>query len=683
MTLRRRLFLLVTTILVIGLPSTAGVFAYVSWQSVLQRTESEGTLIAQTLAQSVTFIQQVPAVINQIVDKEVRTQADMVAQLTQLARRKNASAEDINRALRTIAANNGIPEIWVSDARGNPLFWSLDDIDARIAVDSGLTLLPVFKPLLQGQQFSVSSDLQIRDLDHRELYYGAVATPDRQGMALIARLPSRANRIIHSVGLKRMVETVLSAAQIDTIWIFDSQLEPLAATSDPRTNTTTHLSEAERSFVEAVISTSAPASYLENSGFHNALFQQAFLYVAAPIFGADGLPNGAALMRLPVNMAAEMNSLLRVGGGMTIALLLLGMTLALPFLNRIVRPLSQLTLQTHRLVEHNFDPDQEMHAELLKVSENRKDEVGYLGNALYSMVTTLKTYIADLKATTAAKERIEGEMSAARDIQMGMLPRVFGSPPDARFDLHALLVPAKAVGGDLFDFFPLDERRLFFLIGDVSDKGVPAALFMAVTKTLFTVEAKRDSSSVAGIMERVNRTLCENNPEGMFVTVFAGILDLDSGEITCSDGGHELPFVLRRNGRSDMLAKKKGGLVLGFVADSVYRDDVIRLQPGEALVVYTDGVTEAMNSEHELFKEERLGTTLDAISDACTARTIIAKVIDAVRTFVGGHPQSDDITLLALRWQGAAGNEPAAVAEETLPAGAGDGTRASVLGGNA
>lgn len=179
-------------------------------------------------------------------------------------------------------------------------------------------------------------------------------------------------------------------------------------------------------------------------------------------------------MRLPANMEAELYLLLTIGGGVTVVMLLPGMALALPFLNRIVRPLARLTVQTHRLVAHHFDPDQEMHAELLKVSENRKDEVGYLGNALYSMVTTLKTHIADLKATTAAKERIEGEMSAARAIQMGMLPRSFGLPaPGARFDLHAVLEPAKAVGGDLFDFFPLDEHRLFFLIGDVSDKGWP------------------------------------------------------------------------------------------------------------------------------------------------------------------------------------------------------------------
>ncbi len=652
MTLRRRLFLLVTTIIAIGLPSAAGVFAYVSWHSVLERTKRDGTVIAQTLAQSVTFIQLVPVAIDKIIDGNVRTQADIVAQFTQLARKEGTPAQDINYALRTIAARNAIPEIWVTDTHGKPLFWSLDHIDSNIAADSGLTLQPAFRPLLDGLLFSVSTDLQHRPLDQQQLYYGAVATPDRKGMALIGRLPSRANEIIRSIGLKRMVDTVLSAALIDTIWIFNDRLEPLAVSSVAGNDGNNSLSDAERAFVETVIRTSAPASYLEKSTFHNALFQHALLYVAAPIFGADGLPNGAALMRLPVNMEAEMHALLTVGGGVTAVLLLLAMAMALPFLNRIVRPLSCLTLQTRRLVEQNFDPDHEMHAELLKISENRRDEVGYLGNALYSMVTTLKAYIADLKATTAAKERIEGEMSAARDIQMGMLPRTFGLPPDARFDLHAVLEPAKAVGGDLFDFFLLDERRLFFLIGDVSDKGVPAALFMAMSKTLFTVEAKRDSSSVAAIMERVNRSLCENNPEGMFVTVFAGILDLENGDISCSDGGHELPFALRTDGRAEMLEKKNGGLVLGFVADTVYRNEIIRLQPGEALVIYTDGVTEAMNAEHALFKEERLGETLTAIPHACAAHTIIEQVMGAVRAFVGGHPQSDDITLLALRWHG-------------------------------
>ena len=137
MTLRRRLFLFVSTLIAIGLPSAGVVFAYVSWLSVLERTERDGILIAQTLAQSVTFIQQVPTALEQIIDQNVRTQADIVAQLTHLAQRQKTSALEINRALRTIAVRNGIPEVWVTDASGKPLFWSLDDIDASIASTRG------------------------------------------------------------------------------------------------------------------------------------------------------------------------------------------------------------------------------------------------------------------------------------------------------------------------------------------------------------------------------------------------------------------------------------------------------------------------------------------------------------------------------------------------------------------
>jgi serine phosphatase RsbU (regulator of sigma subunit) len=652
MTLRRRLFLFVTLIIAIGLPSAAGVFAYVSWQSVLQRTERDGTLVAQLLAQSVSLIQQVPVAIQEIIGSDVRAQADIVARLTQIARQRKASAPEINQALRNIAANNSIPEIWVTDARGAPVFWSLDDINATIGIDSGLTLRPAFRPLLEGRRFSVFTDLQRRELDGREFHYGGVVMPDRNGMVLIARPPARVNQIINSIGLKRLTETVMSAALIDTIWVFDETLKPVVVTSVEGMDKTIALTATERDIVEGVIKTSAPASYLQNSGVHNVLFGHAVLYVAAPIFGADGLPNGAALMSLPVNMQAELHSLLTIGGGLTIGLLLLGMALALPFLNRIVRPLARLTVQTNRLVERDFNADQEMHGELLKVSGNRADEVGCLGGALHLMVTRLETYIAELKETTAAKERIEGELSAARSIQMGMLPDSFTLPDHAECDLHAVLEPAKAVGGDLFDFFLLDEHRLFILIGDVSDKGVPAALFMAVTKTLFSVEAQRDSTSVGGIMERVNATLCKNNPEGMFVTVFAGILDLRTGEITYSDGGHERPLVLRRGGQPELI-EKRGGLVLGFAPDTVYQEEeVIRLAPGEGLVIYTDGVTEAMNARHEMFAVSRLIDALVPVCDEAPARAIIDNVMNAVKSFVGGHPQSDDITLLALRWRG-------------------------------
>lgn len=655
MTLRARLFLLVTLIIVLGVTSSATVFAFISWRSIAERTKENGTLLAQVLVQSVSVMQQLPLALEEIVADGTIAGADIIAHLTQLAREKGATPNEIIHSLQDVAAREGIPEIWVTDRQGTPIYWSLYDIDASIGVDSGLTLQPAFQPLLEGKKSSLFTSAN-HSLDSRQLYYGGVMMPDNSGMALVGRLLSDAKAFDNRVGLKRMLETVMTGAFIDAIRIFDTSLEQVAAASASDVQGASKLTGARLELLEGVLKNGVPDSRLDDHWAREALFGRTLLHVAAPIFGPDGLTSGAALMTLSMDMRKDLHTLLLLGGGLSALLLLSGMALALPFLNRTVSPLARLAIQTRRLVERNFKPDEEIHDELAKVTENRHDEVAYLGGTLCSMVTTLETYIADLKETTAAKERIEGELSAARSIQMGIVPSNFELPKHPECELYAVLEPAKAVGGDLYDFFLLDDQRLFFLIGDVSDKGVPAALFMAVTKTLFTAEAQRDASSIGRIMERVNRALCKDNPEGMFVTVFSGILDLHSGEITCSDGGHERPFVLRSDGTVEMVEKKKSGLVLGFMPDANYQEENIRLAAGDALLIYTDGISEAMNAKHELFKVNRLNDALVGLSPGYTAHTIIEGVLTAVSNFVSGHPQSDDITLLALRWHGPTGS---------------------------
>ena len=650
MTLRGRLFLLVTLLIITSIPGTAAVFAYGYWQSILERTQHNGMLLTRLLAQSISFNQQMPAVVEDLVSDAVLAQANMVAHLIQLAQKQKVSQREVNRSLHHVAAREEIAEIWVTDRQGVPRFWSLPDIDATLSIKSGLTRQPLFRPVLEGHRYTIVTDLVRRDLEGREIYYVGVAMPDRSGMVLIARQPGRSNESTNRIGLKRLMEAVmsgtLSSTSIDTIRVFDHDLQPLAVTSIKGVDETTALTINERRLLEEVLNTGAPTTYLENRQMDDALLGHTQLQVAGPVFGADGLPEGATLVNLTIDMRDSLQTQLALGGGLTVVLLALGLALALPFLNRVVQPLARLTVQTQRLAERNFDADPEMEAELAGISTGRRDEVAYLGGALRSMVATLKTYIADLKETTAAKERIEGELAAARSIQMGLLPRDFTLT--AGYDLYAVLEPAKAVGGDLFDFFMLDDHRLFFLIGDVSDKGVPAALFMAVTKTLFTTEAQRDSTSVSGIMERVNTALCQNNPEGMFVTVFIGILDVRTGAILGSDGGHDAPLALRQGGVA--VVEKKGGMALGLFADVAYREWTIQLAPGEGLVIYTDGVSEAMNAKNQMFGSSRLLDVLRGLGPEAPARVVTGSVMSAVRGFVGGHPQSDDITLLALRW---------------------------------
>ncbi len=251
--------------------------------------------------------------------------------------------------------------------------------------------------------------------------------------------------------------------------------------------------------------------------------------------------------------------------------------------------------------------------------------------------------------TESIKDLIESELMVAREIQMSIVPKIFPAFPDRpEFDVHAVLEPAKEVGGDLYDFFLLDDNRLCFTIGDVSGKGVPASLFMAVTKTL--IKAKADKySSPNDTLSRVNDDLCKDNDSGMFVTEFLGIMDILTGEIIYSNGGHNLPYIVRRDGSIEPL-KKTAGMALGVLEDIPYGKNVCQLYPGDSLLMYTDGVTEAMNEKGELFMESRLEKVLQRFGD-CSSSEQTRMILAAVKEYAAGAQQSDDITILSLKYK--------------------------------
>jgi len=247
-------------------------------------------------------------------------------------------------------------------------------------------------------------------------------------------------------------------------------------------------------------------------------------------------------------------------------------------------------------------------------------------------------------------------LELAREIQMGLLPKDFPALPELKeVDIHATIIPTFEVGGDLYDFFPLDKDRLCFVIGDVSDKGIPAALFMAMTRTAFKMSALAAPESIGHTMARVNRFLCDSNPQQMFVTALAGILDLKTGRVEYADAGHEPPFILQAAG-GVLKVDKVGGLVLGFIRDEEFRTGSMQLNPGDTLVLYTDGVTEAMNVKHELFGADAIEKTLSLTGQTAASQTIIQGLLEGMRVFVGEAEQHDDIAILAIRYLGPSNN---------------------------
>lgn len=320
------------------------------------------------------------------------------------------------------------------------------------------------------------------------------------------------------------------------------------------------------------------------------------------------------------------------------------MTLSIIFIARsITRPLTALAEMTGQIAKGNLDaslPEQQS-----------GDEVGKLTTSFNAMQRALKKHITDLTEATAARERIESELQIAHDIQMGILPKTFPAfPHRIEFDLYATILPAKEVGGDLYDFFFLDENRLCLVAGDVSGKGVPAALFMAVTRTLIKTKASH-SLSAHDTLSRVNDDLALDNPSMMFVTLFLGILDVTTGEMEYANAGHNPPYLNSGQGRSLNPLESTGGLALGVMPGIPYRSRYLVLKPGDVLFIYTDGVTEAINAQEALFSENRLEQGLTDLK-AESMDQMVSGILTLVQDFSKGVPQADDITLMAIRYNG-------------------------------
>jgi sigma-B regulation protein RsbU (phosphoserine phosphatase) len=331
-------------------------------------------------------------------------------------------------------------------------------------------------------------------------------------------------------------------------------------------------------------------------------------------------------------------AILGAGGCLLLILVIAGIAAS------ITRPLSRLAVTAAEIAKGNLDTP--------VPTSGSADEVGMLSRSFEGMRLALKDYIANLTATTKAKERLESELKIARNIQMSFLPKRFPPFPDiTAFELHADLTPAWEVGGDLYDFFLVGENKLLFLVGDVSGKGVPAALFMAVTKTLIKGIAEQESDP-AEILTKVNRELCVDNESMLFVTLFLAILDFATGEMIFTNAGHNPPARIAPDGAVSWLALPRG-VFLGIMEDAVYKTANVVLAPGEKLVAFTDGVTEAMNVAKELYGTNRLLQALTAAS-GLAPEAVDAAVMASVRTFAGEADQADDITVLTMLYRGLA-----------------------------
>ena len=313
--------------------------------------------------------------------------------------------------------------------------------------------------------------------------------------------------------------------------------------------------------------------------------------------------------------------------------------------NMVTKPIGKLTSFTEEITRTNSFENQEIDI-YSGIDINTGDEIESLSQSFNFMLKELSEYIANLSKMTAEKERIGAELDVARHIQASMLPCIFPPFPERHeFDIYATMTPAKEVGGDFYDFFFVDPDHLALVMADVSGKGVPAALFMMISKTLIK-SISQNGLSPAKVLEKVNNQLCENNEAEMFVTVWLGILEISTGKMKCVNAGHEFPAIMRKGGAWE-LYKDKHGFVVAGMENSKYKEYELEFHPGDKLFVYTDGVAEATNINNVLYGTERMIDALNKAKDK-PVKELLEYVHDDVDAFAGEAEQFDDITMLTL-----------------------------------
>ena len=310
---------------------------------------------------------------------------------------------------------------------------------------------------------------------------------------------------------------------------------------------------------------------------------------------------------------------------------------------KIVNPINKIRDASKSMVENLENEDS------IDVSVKTGNEIEELFDSFKEMYRDVKDYITQLSSVTAEKERIGAELDVAKHIQASILPCIFPAFPErSEIDIYATMEPAKEVGGDFYDFFMVDDRHLAIVMADVSGKGVPAALFMVIGKTLIK-DHTTPGADLGKVFTEVNQLLCESNSEELFITAFEGVLDLVTGEFVYVNAGHEMPFICKASGDFEPY-KIRAAFVLAGMEGMKYRAGSMTLEPGDKIFQYTDGVTEAININNELYGMDRLGAILNKVK-AGTPHDILPAVKKDIDSFVGEADQFDDITMLCLEYK--------------------------------
>ncbi len=379
--------------------------------------------------------------------------------------------------------------------------------------------------------------------------------------------------------------------------------------------------------------------YLTNTEMYGWL-----VTAVVPIYTTDGEIAGLASIDLDMNeIKANESSFFMMLALTLIAITLISVIITLVIISKtIVRPVKQLSVAAGDYISND-----ENSIKFSSIYIHNSDEIGDLSNAMKKMESDINDYIDNITLITAEKERVGAELNIASKMQTDMLPKNF--PERRDIDIFATMTPAKEMGGDFYDFFMIDDDHMALVMADVSGKGIPAAMFMIIAKTLIKIRTTAPGTPAQALWD-INNKLCEDNPSGLFVTAWFGILTLSSGKLICSNAGHEYPALMHKYGNYELL-ENDNMPPLAAMEDLEYEDEEIQLLPGDRLFLYTDGVPEAKAPDGSRFGTDKMIEILNSKKD-CTPEELLTEMKKKVDEFTGDSDPFDDVTMMSVIWHG-------------------------------
>jgi sigma-B regulation protein RsbU (phosphoserine phosphatase) len=627
MRLQTKLLLSIISLLVVTVIAVSYFTVTSTTRSMLAQTEQDGQAVSQLLAQSSVFAERIPGQVDKVLGEQMVVEARITAQLVAVAvGRAGMSPEEIKAILKDITDNTVLDEFWITDDKGHA-YLTNTDIDFTFSPDPAeQPQAYVFYRLLGEKNGVVIQQAQKREIDTKFFKYVGVSGIDQPRIVQVGYEADIIDELSKDMNIQKLVDELTGQANVATIRVLNSKQEDIAVSSQPVSGIGTTLSEGDKKLLDEAMS---------SKEMHSAL-QDNILRVANPVLGENGDVQTAILVYLTTEnlQAAIRDTILRC---VLISLIVIAAGVLLSFLisNGITRPIRKLTAAVQVMGKGDLSR---------MVEVETKDEVGVLAHSFNKMAEDLKSYIEDLRRTTAEKERVEKELEIGRGIQQSFLPE---APPEVPgFDIAALNSPALEVGGDFYDFIPVALDKWGLVIADVSGKGVPAALFMALSRTLIRANAV-DNPTVSQAILKANKMIAEQDRANMFVTLFYGVLDTGKKTITYVNAGHNPPLVLSKKG-GDIVMLAAKGIALGIMSDITLEEKEVPLREGDVVILFTDGVTESINRKQEQFGQERLIKLIEE-NRTLSAREIVNKIEQKVAAFSEGQSQFDDLTLVAVK----------------------------------